>query len=390
MSAATPLPLARTCPFSPVTEHVQLRQDEPSARVTLPSGSQAWVLTRHDDIRTMLADPRLNANRTLPGIPQLTDRPKARLGSSLITVDSPEHRRRRREVAGEFTVKRAAALELRIQQAVDDRIDAMLDGPRPADLVQALALPVPSVVICELLGVPYEDHEFFQNHSSALLRLTAPDEEKKAAAVELLRYMEALVAKKAREPGDDLLSRHLEKTGDRTGAAGLGFLLLIAGHETTSNMISLGTMMLLRRPETVAAIRSDPAKTPGAVEELMRYFTVAEYAVVRVADEDAEIGGVTIRAGEGVLALSNTANRDPAAFEAPDEFDIERDSRNHLGFGYGAHQCLGQNLARAELRIVFDTLFRRLPGLRLTRPAEELPFKADGNVYGLYELPVTW
>jgi cytochrome P450 len=149
-------------------------------------------------------------------------------------------------------------------------------------------------------------------------------------------------------------------------------------------------MTLLERPEVLAAIREDPVTTPGAVEELMRYYTVAEYSVVRVADEDVEICGVTIRAGEGVLALANAANRDPAAFDTPDEFDIERDARHHLGFGYGAHQCLGQNLARTELRIVFDTLVRRVPGLRLAQPVEELPFKVDGNVYGLYEMPATW
>jgi cytochrome P450 len=266
----------------------------------------------------------------------------------------------------------------------------MLAGPRPADLVQALALPVPSLVICEILGVPYADHAFFQSRSAAMLRSSTPAEERATVTGELMAYMHELTARKEREPGDDLVSRLLAKTGDREGMAGLGFLLLIAGHETTSNVISLGAMTLLERPETLAAIREDSAKTPGAIEELLRYFTVAEYAIVRVAEEDVEIAGVTIRAGEGVLALSNTANRDPAAFDAPDEFDIARGARNHLGFGYGAHQCLGQNLARLELRIVFDTLFRRMPGLRLAKPVEDLPFKSDGQVYGLYEMPVTW
>jgi cytochrome P450 len=386
-----PLSLVRTCPFAPVEEHVRLREEEPAARVTLPSGMQAWVLTRHEDIRTMLVDPRFNHNRSHPGIPQTeAGRPSVLPRIPLLTVDPPVHARERRQVTGEFTVKRAAALEPRIQQIVDEHIDAMLAGPRPADLVQALALPVPSLVICEILGVPYADHAFFQSRSAAMLRSSTPAEERATVTGELMAYMHELTARKEREPGDDLVSRLLAKTGDREGMAGLGFLLLIAGHETTSNVISLGAMTLLERPETLAAIREDSAKTPGAIEELLRYFTVAEYAIVRVAEEDVEIAGVTIRAGEGVLALSNTANRDPAAFDAPDEFDIARGARNHLGFGYGAHQCLGQNLARLELRIVFDTLFRRMPGLRLAKPVEDLPFKSDGQVYGLYEMPVTW
>jgi cytochrome P450 len=170
----------------------------------------------------------------------------------------------------------------------------------------------------------------------------------------------------------------------------LGFLLLIAGHETTANMISLGVMTLLEDPVQLAALRADPDITPRAVEELLRYFTIAEFATSRVAKEDIEIGGVLIRAGEGVIALGNAANRDPAAFENGDKLDFERGARHHITFGFGAHQCLGQNLARMELQIVFDTLFRRVPGLRLAVPVDELPFKDDAAIYGLYELPVTW
>jgi cytochrome P450 len=386
------LPITRSCPYAPPEEHVRLREEAPIAKVRLPSGSEAWALARHEHIRTMLTDPRFSSDRSNPNFPLLQAVPRGRIRfrASLISMDPPEHGPARRAVVGEFTVKRMAALRPRIQEIVDEHLDAMLAGPKPADLVQALSLPVPSLVICELLGVPYADHEFFQTRSAKLLRRTTPPEERVAAVDELRDYLDALITRKEQEPGDDLLSRQLGKTPDREELVSLGFLLLIAGHETTANMISLGTLALLEHPEALATIREDPAKTPNAVEELLRYFTIAEFAASRVATEDVELGGVLIRKGEGVVALGNTANRDPEAFDHPDELDVNRGARHHVAFGFGAHQCLGQNLARMELQIVFDTLFRRVPGLRLAVPAGELPFKDDANVYGLYELPVTW
>jgi cytochrome P450 len=394
------LPISRSCPYAPPAEHVRLREEAPVSRVRLPNGSIAWALARHEDIRTMLADPRFSSDRRKPGFPSFGPSRSAGDASggfplSLVGMDEPEHQVARRSVVGEFTVKRMAALRPRIQQIVDEHIDAILAGPRPVDLVQALSLPVPSLVTCGLLGVPYSDHDFFQGHSGRLLRRTTPPEERGRIVMELLSFLDDLVAGKEAEPTDDLIGRQIRKqrdagTTDHQALVHLGLLLLVAGHETTANMISLGTIALLRRPEDIATILENPGKTPEAVEELLRYFTISEFAVSRVATEDVEIGGMTIRAGEGVLILGNAANRDPAAFDDPDELDIERGAMNHVTFGYGAHQCLGQNLARLELQIVFDTLFRRIPGLRLATPAEDLPFKDDAAVYGVYELPVTW
>jgi cytochrome P450 len=370
---------------------VRLREEAPVSRVALPNGSDVWALTRHEDIRAMLTDPRFSSDRRNPGFPQLFGQRRATtVPPSLIGMDPPEHGQARRAVVGEFTVKRMAALRPRIQQIVDDHIDAILAGPRPADLVQALSLPVPSLVICEMLGVPYADHDYFQSRSTLIFRRTISADERTDAIDELRAYIAGLVAKKELEPGDDLLSRQLEKGLHHEEVVSLGFLLLIAGHETTANMISLGVVGLLEHPEALATITEDPAKTPNAVEELLRYFTIAEFVPSRVAVEDVEIGGVLIRAGEGVLVLGNAANHDPEAFEAPDELDVERAARHHIAFGFGAHQCLGQNLARMELEIVFDTLFRRIPELKLATPFDELPFKDDANIYGLYELPVTW
>ena len=392
MEALTTLPITRSCPYAPPEEHRRLREEEPISRVTLPSGSEAWALTRLEDVRTMLTDPRFSSDRANPGFPLLVtgQRRVAGFRASLISMDPPEHGPARRAVVGEFTVKRMNALRPRIQEIVDEHLDAMLAGPKPTDLVQALSLPVPSLVICELLGVPYADHDFFQERSGKLLRRTTPQQERVAAVDELREYLDKLIAQKEQEPGDDLLSRQLEKTTDREELVSLGFLLLIAGHETTANMISLGTVTLLEHPEALAAITQDPAKTPNVVEELLRYYTIAEFAVSRVAVEDVEIGGVLIRKGEGVLTLGNMANRDPDVFDNAYDFDIERGARHHVAFGFGAHQCLGQNLARLELQIVIDTLFRRIPTLKLAVPADQLPYKDDANVYGLYELPVTW
>lgn len=394
------LPAARTCPFSPPAEYQNLREEAPITRVALPGGTTAWALSRHEDVRTMLADPRFSSDRANPQFPAMVEglqRIAAGFRLSLISMDAPEHGPARRAVVGEFTVRRMRALGPRIQQIVDDHLDAMLAGPQPADLVQALSLPVPSLVICELLGVPYADHDFFQARSSRLLRRTAPVEERERARNELRSYLDDLITAKERNPADDLLGRQIQKWSrddpdpDRHDElVSLAILLLIAGHETTANMISLGTLTLLENPADAALLRADPGKTPGAVEELLRYFTIAEFATSRVATADVEFHGVRIRAGEGVVALSNSANHDPDAFDLPDELNLERGARNHMAFGFGAHQCLGQNLARMELQIVFDTLLRRIPGLRLAVPVDELPFKDDSSIYGLYELPVAW
>jgi cytochrome P450 len=393
-------PLARSCPFAPPPAYEKLREAGPVQRVELQSGQEAWAITRLEDVRQMLTDPRFSSDRFNPGFPILTrqGRPirRSKFTASLITMDPPVHGAARREVVGEFTVKRMKALQPRIQQIVDEHIDAILAGPKPADLVSALSLPVPSLVICELLGVPYAEHEFFQVRSSTLLNREVDQETRMQAVDELQEYLDQLVSTKEAEPTDDLLGRQVVKQREEHGDAdhdslvSLAFLLLLAGHETTANMISLGTVALLENPDQLALIKNDPGKTLDAVEELLRYFTIAEFATSRVATADVEIGGQVIREGEGVLGLSYSGNRDPEAFDNPDELDLERGARHHVAFGFGPHQCLGQNLARMELQIVFDTLFRRIPELKLAGPVDQLPFKHDSSIFGLYRLPVTW
>lgn len=386
----------RVCPFH---DDVSTTEPGPMTRVTLRSGQEVWAASRHADVRAVLTDPAFSSNRADPNFPIPTGRRfqrQQKFKPTLLMLDPPEHGPARRAVLGEFTVKRLAALGPRIQQIVDDSLDEMLASEdRTADLVAAFAQPVPSLVICELLGVPYTDHEFFQSRSKVLLSRTATADEAIAASEELREYLHKLVTAKEADPTDDLISRQIRKhreegTEDHDELVSLGVLLLIAGHETTANMISLGTLALLQRPDQVAELRADPSKTLGAVEELLREFTIAEFVTSRVAVRDTVVGGTEVKAGEGVLTLGNAANHDPAVFEDPNRLDINRGARNHIAFGYGAHQCLGQNLARVELQIVFDTLFARVPTLTVAAPMSELPFKDDASVYGLHSLPVSW
>jgi cytochrome P450 len=290
-----------------------------------------------------------------------------------------------------------------IEEAVDELLDAMAAGPGgrggSTDLVEAFALPLPSLVICRMLGVPYADHPFFQAHSHMIVDTRSSVEQTLTASDELRHYLEGLVAvreEKARAGAevDDLLgrlaARHVlpgEITREQAGSMGL--LLLIAGHETTANMIALGTLTLLRDPEQAARVRAGEAVS-GAVEELLRLLTVVHFGRRRVATEDVEVGGVLIRAGEGVIAAGEIANRDPEAFPAPDDLDVERSPNHHLAFGHGVHQCLGQQLARVELQVAYPALLRRFPDLRVDAPVEDIPFRDTMIVYGVHELPVRW
>ncbi|WP_326568261.1 cytochrome P450 [Amycolatopsis rhabdoformis] len=393
------LPVARKCPFAPPEEYTQIREEQPITRVKIPDGKEAWVVSRHEDVRTVLNDRRFSSDRFNENFPILVKGGnvfrRSNAERTMITMDAPEHGPARKSVLGEFTVKRVNAMRPRIQEIVDKLVDDILAAEGPVDLVEALSLPVPSLVICELLGVPYTEHDFFQENTAKLLKRTVSFDERQAAFENVRGYLSRLITTKEAAPGDDLLGRQIVKlrsegTYEHGAVLGLAFLLLVAGHETTANMISLGTVGLLQNPSQLDAIKADPGKTLDAVEELLRYFTIVDTATARVAVEDVELGGVTIRSGEGVLALGYTANWDPTVFDEPAKLDITRGARHHVAFGFGPHQCLGQNLARAELQIVFDTLFRRIPSLRLAVDVDDLPFKSDASIYGLYRLPVTW
>ena len=399
MTATEPVafPQDRTCPYHPPTAYEPLRADRPLTRVTLYDGRQVWLVTGHGLARDLLADQRLSTDRTHPDFPAPTERFAAVKNRrvALLGVDDPKHRTQRRMMVPSFTLRRAVELRPEIQRIVDERIDAMIAQGPTAELVSAFALPVPSMVICALLGVPYADHDFFEGQSRRLLRGPTVDDVQDARN-QLDAYFEELIDRKLKqsEPGDGVLDELVhqqlrEDVLDRQEVISFATILLVAGHETTANMISLGTFTLLQHPQRLAELRDDPGLIPGAVEELMRMLSIAD-GLLRRATEDIEAGGSTIRAGDGVVFATSVINRDQDVYADPDSLDWHRPARHHVAFGFGIHQCLGQNLARAELEIALHTLFDRLPSLRLAAPPEEIPFKPGDTIQGMLELPVTW
>ncbi|MFB6435254.1 cytochrome P450 [Streptomyces sp. NPDC056411] len=411
--AEQPAPPPNGCPFDPPPLADLLEQGEPHAafgalrterpisRVALPDGSWAWLVTRYHDIRAVLGDTRFSSDTTVHGYPvsgMTGGAPHANRG--FIRRDPPEHTRLRRMVTREFMVKRVEALRPEIQRITDELCDAMerTEGRERGgvDLVEALALPVPSRVISLLLGVPYEDHDTFQRLTATLLSRTVPDDERAVARSELHDYLDRLVTAKEAAPGEDIFGRLIVEQ-QRTGGishdevAAFASLLLIAGHETTANMIGLSALTLMRAPEAAERLRREPALIRAAVEELLRFHSIIRNGPRRVATADVEIAGHLIRAGEGVLVAVASGNHDEDVFADAGRLAIASpNSQHHVAFGYGIHQCLGQALARAELQIVLGTLLRRFPTLRPAVPVEEIPFRTDMAIYGCHALPVTW
>ncbi|MET0135857.1 MAG: cytochrome P450 [Kibdelosporangium sp.] len=395
------LPTRRTpgCPFDPPQELTRLRDSAPMSRLVCPDGHVGWLVTSYAAARAVLADPRFTARPELRHTP--LPRPNVRPGGAaepaapgwFATMDRPEHTRYRRLLAGQFTVRRMNALESRIVEITADRLAAMAEAGPPADLVQSFALPVPSLVICELLGVPYEDHGFFQEQTTLMADLDTTEEQAMAALGQLAGYLADLVGRKHLHPADDLLG-DLIADGTLTDEelANIGLLLLVAGHETTANMLALGSFALLTQPDQLAAFRADASITDTAVEELMRYLTIVHMGGPnRAALQDVELGGRLIRQGETVVLGLPAVNRDPAQFPDGESLRLDRaEARQHLGFGHGVHQCVGQQLARIELRVGYRALFERFPTLRLAVPAEEIPMRETSMAYGVWRLPVTW
>ncbi|MFE1834373.1 cytochrome P450 [Streptomyces sviceus] len=394
-----PMPRAAGCPFAPPPAMMKLHAEEPVSRVRLWDGSVHWLVTRYEDQRALYGDPRLSVDTTRPGFPYLNEafrETAAKNPPSFLNMDDPDHARIRRMVTGAFAVKRIAAMRPAVQRMTDDLIDAMLAGPRPVDLVEALTLPLPSLVICELLGVPYEDHDFFQANSKVGLRRDVTAEAVRAAFGEIYQYLSGQIDAKLADPADDMLSELAARVraGDLThhDATMLGVLLLGAGHETSANMLALGILAFLEHPDQLAIVRDtdDPKVLASATDEMLRYLTVVHNGQRRLALEDLEIGGRSVRAGEGVIMPGATGNWQADVFPYPERLDVRRDARRHMAFGFGIHQCLGQPLARLELQVVYHTVFRRVPTLRRAVGLDRIPFKDDGIVYGVYELPVTW
>lgn len=395
-------PMARSsaCPFAPPPAVMELGETKPLSRVRIWDGSTPWLITGYAVGRELFADSRVSVDDRKSGFPHWNEHMLSTVNKrprSVFTSDAEEHTRFRRMLSRPFTFKRVEGLRPAIQKVTDECIDAILAGPQPADIVTQLALPVPTVVISEMLGVPYEDHEFFQHHANVGLARYATADDGAKGAMSLHGYLIDLVKKKMETPAEDAVSDLAERVtaGEISvkEAAQLGTGLLIAGHETTANMIGIGVLALLQNPEQADLLREtdDPKLVANAVEELMRYLSIIQNGQRRVALEDIEIGGETIRAGDGIILDLAPENWDAEMFPAPDKLDLQRENAGQqVGFGYGRHQCVGQQLARAEMQIVFQTLLRRIPTLRLAIPFEQIPFKDDRLAYGVYSLPCEW
>ncbi|MGB9279598.1 MAG: cytochrome P450 [Pseudonocardiaceae bacterium] len=390
------------CPFDPPAALGWMREQSTVSPVTLLNGRTVWMVTGLDQARVVLSDRRFSSDRFRQGSlfsdvsdevrEQLFDE-RSRVGS-FISMDPPEHSRYRKLLTGKFTVRRMRQLTPRIMEIVTEHLDAMLAGGTSADLVPAFALPVPSLVICELLGVPYADRREFQHRTAMMLRLDTPIENFLRVRDEIRHFMRRLVIDKRDHPTDDLLSELVHSDTDPAltddELVNIANLLLIAGHETTANMLALGTFALLEHPDQLHALRADPSLIDGAVEELLRYLSIVHLGLPRVALEPVQLGEHEIPAGATVLISLPEANRDPEHWANPGCLDVTRARKPHLAFGHGVHQCLGQQLARVEMTVGFTELLRRLPGLRLAIPPQDVPLRSDMLIFGVHALPVRW
>ncbi|MEU4047859.1 cytochrome P450 [Streptomyces olivaceus] len=397
--ASTPrdFPIRRGCPFAAPEEYATLRTEDPVARVILPTKREAWAVSRYDDVRELLSDPRVSADIRRPNFPALGEGEQeagARF-RPFIRTDAPEHTRYRRMLLPVFTVRRVRAMRPAVQARVDEILDGMLAAGGPTDFVSAYANAVSTSVICELLGIPRKNLEFFRDVTRVSGSRTSTAEQVSEALGGLFGLLAELIAERREEPRDDLISKlvtdHLlpgHVTTDQLLST-LG-ITINAGRETTTSMIALSTLLLLDRPELTAELRRDASLMPAAVDELLRVLSVADSIPLRVAAEDIELSGRTVPADDGVIALLAGANHDPEQFDDPEEVDFHRTDNHHVAFGYGVHQCVGQHLARLELEVALETLLRRVPTLRLAGDRDQVAFKHDSATFGLEELLVTW
>jgi cytochrome P450 len=393
-----PLHMRRVA-FDPTPALSEIRETDGVRTMVNSFGMTVYLVTRHEDIKDVLSDHERFSNGrppgfVLPGAPEIPEEEvtSARSGN-LLSLDPPEHQRLRRMLTAEFTIRRMKLLEPRIAEIVDAQLESMEKAGPPVDLVANFALPIPSLVICELLGVPYDDRDDFQQRSARQLDLSIPIAERLELQRQSRAYMGSLVERARQQPGEDILGMLVREHGDELTddeLIGIAGLLLLAGHETTSNMLGLGTLALLRHPDQLAAVRDDPDAIGPAVEELLRWLSIVHTAIPRITTTDVEIAGVPIRAGELVFVSLPSGNRDPEFIDSPELLDIGRGAPGHLAFGHGVHHCLGAPLARMEMRIAFPALLRRFPALALAEDFADVPFRSFHFIYGLRSLEVTW
>ncbi|GGM36350.1 cytochrome P450 [Longimycelium tulufanense] len=387
-------PLAPPGTMGPPREYAELQRGCPIARVRTPLGATAWYVTRYEDVRSLLADPRL-IRPTINVWPPAESADSS--GPGLVTMMEmvgPRHRALRRAVGEAFSARTVRSREGRIRQLAESILnDFEKDGP-PADLVTGFAESFPLLVMCELVGIPYEERDFFLPLADAALGALLTLEEGRRATDRLRSYIAQLVARKQTEPARDLLGELLRQRDDgeltQDDLISFGLSMLVGGYRTSTMFIANAVLVLLTRMEHLAVLRSDPGLLPSAVEELLRFLPVMNGSVVLLAKEDIRLHGTTIRAGDAVLPIIPAANRDATVFPDPDRLDLRRERNPHLAFGRGAHNCVGIHLARVELTVALEALLDRFPNLRLAVAEHEVPWEDDSPSKSPVSLPVSW
>lgn len=401
------MPIERERLLDPPLAYDQLREEQPISRVRFPSGRIGWLVTRFEEGSLVFSDPRLSSQRPRHDVaeedgvdPNDNDSAEA-LPPTFNSMDAPDHGAYRRLLSGKFTPK---SVQANLQPYIDtivtehlDRIETLGASGAPVDLIQHLALPIPCLVICELLGVPYKDRDKFHHATEVMMDTSKRRAERDTGAHWLMEYITKLVADKRADPRSEGLLAELIRKTEEDGSIlsdedliGIGVLLLFAGHDTTMAMIGLSALTLLTHPVQRQDLADHPEKIGIAVEELLRYLTIVQFGLGRTAKEDLEIAGQAIAKGDLIVVAMPAANRDPRAFDNPDEPDFDRKMTRHLAFGYGVHQCLGQNIARAELKTILPQLFQRFPSLKLATPLDEVEMDTYGTNYGVKKMLVTW
>ncbi|WP_329569130.1 cytochrome P450 [Kitasatospora sp. NBC_01266] len=391
----------RSYPFSEAVAldldplYQKLRVEEPVVRVSCPYGEDAWLVTTHADMKTILGDPRFSrALAAEHDESRLTPLP---INTSILGMDSPDHPRLRRLLSKVFTMRRVELLRPRVEQEAHRLIDALVAAGAPGDLMEGFAVPFAGTVVCDLLGVPFEDREQFRTWLDAFSATTVMSEQEiEEDTQRLYDYIGELMVRRRAEPQDDLISAMVKASDEEDKLSEkelveLASVLLIAGHETVSSQLIDSLHVLFTHPSQLERLKREPELLPGAIEELLRYVPLISHVTfARYATEDVELSGTLVRAGESVLPAIPSANRDESVFEDAERFDLTRAHNPHLGFGYGIHRCLGAPLARLEMRVALESLFARLPELRCAVAVEELEWKDGMQVRSLLELPVSW
>ncbi|MET9295006.1 cytochrome P450 [Streptomyces sp. NPDC003077] len=392
-----PFPTERPagCPFDPPAAFAEARAEHPISRLRYPDGHLGWVVTGLEAARGVLGDIRFSSQppgKRSPVIgPEDAPDPSVLPKGMFVNTDPPEHTRYRRLLSKHFTVRRVQEMRPRVQELTDGLLDAMERDGGPVDLVEAFAKPLPTLVTSDLLALPEAERPQFREHVDVLFSLSSTGDEMARALTGVNAMLNELIAAARANRGPDLLGRLVAET-ELTDEElfGVSLMLLIAGLETTTNMLALGTYALLRHPDQLAALRADWSLIDGAVEELLRYLSVVQVGPIRVAAEDFTFEGQPIRKGEVVTVSLPAANRDPLGFADADTLDIRRAATRHVAFGSGPHQCMGHHLGRLELAVGYESLLRRFPGLELAVPVEEIGNREMMVTYGVHALPVKW